>query len=162
VNDVRTATAEQNITDLVWDSKDISCLGTRRPLTEVLTEIKEWMMLSENRQEIVMIYYDTKHALLPWQITKTNDLMRDLFGSMLYKASELGNPLLQFSPNDLLTMGKRILFENMNDCWTKSTDSETIVFTPPLWMAHQFKKDEMTEFPDCSVQGDKEWYGKTQ
>lgn len=34
--------------DLVWDPKNMSCIGTKRMFVEVLTEIRDWMMLAEN------------------------------------------------------------------------------------------------------------------
>lgn len=118
------------------------------------------MVLPENLEEIVMIYYDTKFYLSPEQVNWANNLMIDIFGSMIYKASE-GNPLLKLSPHDLLSSGKRILFENQKEWWTKSSTNQTsdqIVFYPALW-THQFSANSLVEFPDCSIEGDHDWYG---
>ncbi len=154
-----TRTAEEKGIDLQWDPKYLSCLGTKRSLTEVLTEVKDWMSLPENSQEIIMIYYDTKFYLSPEQVEQANTIMKNIFGEWIYKAQD-GNPLLKYTIQDFLQSGKRIMFENQKECWTNSTSSEQIVFYPALWNAHQFSSDSLTEFPDCSVEGDKAWYGK--
>jgi hypothetical protein len=154
-------TAEERGIPLEFDPKNMSCLGTKRPLGDVLSEIRDWMVLPENTEEIVMIYYDTKFYLSPEQVNWANNLMMDIFGSMVYKV-ELGNPLLKYSPKDMLAMGKRIMFENQKEWWTNSSTNQTsdqIVFYPALW-SHQFSADSLQEFPDCSVEGDKNWYGK--
>jgi hypothetical protein len=156
-----TRTAEDQGIPLEWDPKKMSCLGTKRSLTEVLTEIKDWMTLAENSQEIIMIYYDTKFHLSSEQVDQANNLMDSIFGKMIYKAVN-GNPLLKYSVGEFLEMGKRIMFENQKDCWLNSTSTEQIVFTPALWDSHQFGPESMKEFPDCSVEGDSDWYGKKQ
>ena len=153
-----TATAKARGIPLEWDPRNLSCLGTRRYLTDVLTEIKDWMMLPENLEEIVMIYYDTKFYFTPEQVTKAHGIMASVFGSMIYKASE-GNPLLKYSPQDFLARGQRVMFENLKECWTHSRDGEQFVFYPALW-THQFDASKFTEFPDCAVEGDRDWYGK--
>jgi hypothetical protein len=153
-----TTTAKDLGIDLQWDPRNMSCLGTRRYLTDVLTEIKDWMMNPENTEEILMFYYDTKWYLTPEQVTKAHEIMSSVFGSLIYKASE-GNPLLKYSPNDFLKMGKRVMFENLKECWTHSRDGEQFVFYPALWMPHQFNVDDFKEFPDCSIQNDSNWFG---
>ena len=155
VNEINSLSTAKGI-DLMWDPKNTSCLGTRRPLSDVFNEIKTWMLLPENVNEFLILYYDTKWYLTNKQVEATNELMKSIFGDWIYRA-DAGIPLLKYSLQDLLLMGKRIIFENLKDCcWTEV--SEQIVFTPPLW-THQFKADEMMEFPNCSIQGDGEWYG---
>jgi hypothetical protein len=59
VGAINRKAAAANLT-LEWDPKKMSCLGTKRGFVEVLQEIKDWMMLPENRDgawnDIVYIY----------------------------------------------------------------------------------------------------------
>lgn len=56
VGSINRAAAAANLT-LDWDPKKMSCLGTQRGFVEVLQEIKDWMMLPENRDgECTYVY----------------------------------------------------------------------------------------------------------
>jgi len=151
--------AEDAGLDLQWDPKNMSCIGTKRLFTDVLKEIKGWMMQEENLEEIVMIYIDTK-IFLPnsEQITKGTQDIWDVFGDMTYSIATDGSPLYK-SRRDLLNAGKRILFENQKDIWLQTEGSVTpVVISPVLW-THQFDENSFQEFPNCTIEGDSEWYG---
>lgn len=157
VGKVNRAAKDANLT-LEWDPKNMSCIGTKRMFTDVLFEIKDWMMQEENKNEIVVIYIDTK-IFLPntKQITKGTNDIRNVFGDMVW-AVNAGSPL-QYSRKQLLDMGKRIIFENQKDIWLTPDEGEPLVFAPVFW-THQFGGDALVEFPNCSIEGDNNWYGK--
>lgn len=152
----RTAEAK-NIT-LDWNPLKMSCVGTKRLFSEVMTEIRDWMVQPENSQEFVMLFYDTKFYLSPDQVTKANNQLRSIFGEMLYPASQ-GSPL-GYSLDKLLASKQRLVIENNKECWTKVAEGDSpVVFYPTLWNEHQFSSGELMEFPNCAVEGDSNWYG---
>lgn len=152
-------TAEERNISLTFDPKKFSCLGTKRSLTDVLTEVYSWMMLPQNLNEIIMVYFDTKFYLSPDQVTESNNLILSIFGDMVFKASE-GNPVT-WKVSELLSKNKRIMFENQKECWSKPASGDQLVFYPALWDAHQFSADSLQEFPSCAIAGDNSWYGNT-
>jgi hypothetical protein len=154
-----TRMAEEAGLNLEWDPKNMSCLGTRRHFSDVLNEVKTWMMLPENLDQMVVLYLDTKFFISPEHVTSANNEILSIFGDMLWKYSE-GSPL-QLTVNQLLTKGKRVMIENQREEWIHPSEGEAIVFYPAIW-THQFSPSELGEFPDCSVEGDYDWYGKQQ
>lgn len=156
VGNISRAAEAANLT-LEWDPKKMSCLGTKRSFSDVLKEIRDWMVAPANKQELVMVYFDTKFRLSPSQVTQADNEINAIFGKMVWKASE-GNPL-QTKVGDMLAAGKRIIFENMKDDWATPESGDQVVFYPTLW-THQFNSNEMTEFPACVIEGDNDWYGK--
>lgn len=153
VGSVNRAAADANLT-LEWEPAKMSCAGTKRLLADVLGEIRDWMLLQENSDEIVVVYFDTKFYLSPEQVTQTNELIRDTFGSMVWSYTD-GSPL-QHTVEELLRSGKRIMFENAKDCWLSPSQGDPIVFYPTIW-THQFGGSSMEEFPNCSISGDTSW-----
>lgn len=149
-------TAEAKNISLDFSAAKMSCIGTKRQFADVLTEIRDWMVLPENSEEFVMLYFDTKFYLLPEQVTQANNEIREIFGEMLWPASD-GN-FLQYSLQELLAKKRRIAIENAKDCWTKTDGDAQVVFYPTLWN-HQFGATELAEFPNCAVEGDSSWYG---
>jgi hypothetical protein len=153
-----TRAAEAAGLTLDWDPKKMSCLGTKRSFSDVLREIQTWMSHAANLNEIVVVYFDTKFRLSPDQVTQANNEINLIFGKTVWKASD-GSPL-QTRVSDMLSAGKRIVFENMKDDWATPSSGDQVVFYPTLW-THQFSSESMTEFPHCVIQGDADWYGKT-
>lgn len=152
----RTAEAK-NIT-LDWNPLKMSCIGTKRRFSEVLREVRDWMIRPENTKEFVMLYFDTKFYLSPEQVSQANKEIRAIFGEMLWPASQ-GSPL-KYSLDQLLASKQRLVIENMKECWTKFDEGDSqVVFYPTLWNDHQFSASDLAEFPDCSIQGDHAWYG---
>lgn len=151
-------TAEAKNISLEWNPLKMSCVGTKRHFSDVLSEVRDWMILPENSQEFVILYFDTKFYLSPEQVTQANKEIRNVFGEMLWPASQ-GSPL-GYSLEQLLANKQRILIENMKECWTKFEEGDSqVVFYPVLWNDHQFSADGLTEFPACTVEGDTNWYG---
>jgi hypothetical protein len=148
--------AEAKNISLEWQPSKMSCIGQKRQFTEVLKEVNDWMTLPENSQELVFLYFDTKFYLSPDQITQANNEIKAVYGDMLWTAAS-GSPL-KYTPSELLGMGKRLFIENAKECWSKPASGEQVVFYPTLW-THQFSAGELLEFPDCSVEGDTNWYG---
>eukprot|EP01036_Dinobryon_divergens_P034270 gene34270-44272_t len=68
-----------------------------------------------------------------------------------------GNPL-NHTVGEMVSRGQRLVIENAKDCWLSPSAGQPIVFYPTLW-SHQFSSDSFKEFPDCSVEGDSNWYG---
>ena len=86
----------------------MSCIGTKRTFTAVLEEIRDWMILPENADEIVILFLDTKFYLSPEQVSKGNEEIINIFGdSNIWKYTD-GNPLTH-TQQELLTTGKRLL-----------------------------------------------------
>lgn len=54
--------------ELEWQPLNMSCVGTKRTFEEVLREVKQWLVLPENSQEIVVLFLDTKFRLTPEQV----------------------------------------------------------------------------------------------
>lgn len=150
-------TAEAANISLEWNPAKMSCMGTKRQFAEVLKEIRDFMELPENAQDIFVIYYDTKFYLSPEQVTQANNEMLEIFGSSIWTPKD-GNPL-QVKVKDMLAAGKRIIFENQKECWSTPSSGDSLVFYPALW-THQFSADALVEFPACSIEGDTAWYGK--
>ena len=165
-----TRAAEKAGLNLEWDWKNMSCIGTKRPFTEVMTEVRDFLTLPGNENEIMVLYLDTKFQLNPDQVTQANKAIVDVFGGMLWKYTD-GNPL-QHTVKEMLTSGahlhfihfpqlimtyffagKRVIFENQKDCWMKPSQGEPLVFTPALW-THQFGAGSFQEFPNCTVEGE--------
>lgn len=153
-----TREAEAAGLDLVWDPKNMSCLGTKRAFTDVLTEVKDWMMLDENKEQIVMLFIDTKFYLSNSSVTKANNDILSVFGDMLWGYTE-GSPLTH-KVDELLSMNKRIIIENNREEWLYPSHGKPLVFWPTLWNEHQFGPDDFVQFPNCTIQGDNAWYGK--
>jgi len=89
-----TKQAEANGLNLIWDPKEMSCLGTRRSFGDVLNEIKDWLILPENLNEIIVIYLDTKFYISPEHVTNANNEIISIFGDMLWKYT--GNDNINF------------------------------------------------------------------
>lgn len=153
-----TRQAEAAGLDLVWDPKNMSCLGTKRMFTDVLTEVKDWMMLDENKEQIVMLFFDTKFYLSNSSVTKANNEILGVFGDMVWGYTE-GTPLTH-KVDELLSLNKRIIIENNREEWLYPSEGKPLVFWPTLWNSHQFGPSDFVQFPNCSVQGDQSWYGK--
>ncbi|KAJ1417561.1 hypothetical protein B484DRAFT_400793 [Ochromonadaceae sp. CCMP2298] len=157
VGEVSRQAEAANLT-LEWDPKNMSCLGTKRGFVEVLTEIRDWMVLEENLQEIVVLYFDTKFYLSPLSVTKANNDILGVFGNLLWPASR-GSPLQQ-TVQSLLSANTRVMIENAKECWAHPSEGEQLVFYPTLW-THQFSASSLQQFPNCTVEGDNDWYGQT-
>jgi len=142
--------------DLEWDPKNMSCLGTKRGFTDVLTEVRDWMTKEENLEEIVVLYFDTKFFISPPNVAKANAEILNVFGKMLWGYTE-GNPLEQ-SVSGLISANKRIMIEANREEWLHTTDQTPLVFYPTLW-THQFGASSLEEFPNCTISGDASWYG---
>jgi hypothetical protein len=149
VGKVNRAAADANIT-LEWDPRNMSCAGTKRGFTEVLKEVRDWMTLKENSEEIVVLYFDTKFYLTPNQVTQANKEIIKEFGPLLFKYTD-GNPL-EKTVKEIISSGKRVIIENAKDCWTKPLVGEQVVFYPTLW-THQFGAEAIEEYPSCVVEG---------
>lgn len=156
VFNVTRAAAAANIS-LSWVPDKMSCVGTKRQFVEVLEEVRDFMVLPENAQDLFVLYLDTKFYLSPDQVSQANKEISAVFGSLLWKASD-GNPL-QVRVKDMLAAGKRLLIENQKECWAEASSGEQVVFYPALW-THQFNAESLAEFPSCGVEGDSQWYGK--
>ncbi len=98
-----TRAAEDAGLNLEWDWKNMSCIGTKRAFSDVLTEVKDFLTLPENSQEIMVLYLDTKFQLNPEQVTQANQAIVDVFGGMLWKQTD-GSPL-QHTVKELITTG---------------------------------------------------------
>lgn len=155
VGKINRAAEDQGL-DLEWEPKNMSCIGTKRVFADVLTEIKDWMMLEDNLEEIVVLYFDTKINMLPEHITSGNDDILRVFGDMVWKYSE-GSPL-QLTIDEMLSKNKRIVIESNKESWLKPSSGDAVVFYPVLW-SHQFGSGSFQEYPNCTVEGDTKWYG---
>lgn len=146
--------------DLQFDPKNMSCIGTKRLFTDVLSEIRDWMLLEENMDEFVMLYIDTK-IFRPQQqyIDQGNKDILSVFGREMVYAPGDGDPL-QASIADMVAAGKRLIIENQQEAWLAPSEGEALVFAPVLWK-HQFNTDDLGEYPSCTVEGDSDWYGQT-
>lgn len=144
---------------LEFDPKNMSCIGTKRLFVTVLTEIKDWMMLEDNKDEFVMLYIDTK-IFKPQQqyIDQGNRDILSVFGREMLFAPGDGDPL-QESVGGMAESGKRVIIENQKDDWLHPSEGEALVFAPVLW-THQFDTNDLVEYPNCTVEGDSDWYGK--
>ena len=49
VGKINRVAEEANLT-LIWDPKNMSCIGTKRTFVDVLTEIKTWLLQPENKE----------------------------------------------------------------------------------------------------------------
>lgn len=152
--EVEKAAAEKNIS-LGWDVRNLSCLGTWHNFTDILMEVRDFV--DSTPDEIVMLYLDTKFPPFPEQATKGNKDMLDVFGDMIFLPGE-GDPR-NFTIRQLLAMGKRIIVEDHEEGWMHPSEGPVVVFNPDLW-AHQFSADAFFEYPNCTIEGDSDWYGK--
>lgn len=116
--------------NLEWQPENMSCIGTKRSFSDTLQEIREWMVLPENSEEIVVIYLDTKFRLKPEQVTLGNEAIRKAFGSLLWTPSD-GSPL-EFTPRQMRAKGKRVVIENAKDCWLSPSHGQPLVFYPTV------------------------------
>jgi len=137
----------------------MSCIGTKRRFTDVLTEVKNFLLEPTNLNEIMVLYLDTKFRLSPDQVTDANAVITEVFGSMLWSYQD-GNPL-NHTIKEMLTAGKRVMIENQKDDWMHPSEGVPLVFTPAIW-THQFSADSFQEFPACIIEGDSSWYGSQQ
>lgn len=145
--------------NLQFDAKNMSCIGTKRLFVDVLTEIKDWMMLEKNKEEFVMLYIDTKMFITEQKyIDQGNVDILAVFGREMVFAPADGDPL-QMSIADMAASGKRVILENQKTEWLNPSEGEALVFAPVLWK-HQFNTDDLVEYPNCTVEGDSDWYGK--
>eukprot|EP01032_Pedospumella_encystans_P027447 gene27447-31023_t len=110
-----TRQAEAAGLDLQWDPKNMSCLGTKRMFPDVLTEVKDWMMLEENKEQVVGLFFDTKFFMSNMSVTKANNDIRKVFGNMLWPVTE-GTPLTH-KVDELLSSNKRIFIEANREEW---------------------------------------------
>lgn len=157
VGEVTRQAEAANLT-LNWDPKNMSCLGTKLAFADVLMEVHDWMMQPKNEEEIVMLFFDTKFYLSNSSVTKANNEIRNVFGTMLWNVTD-GTPLTH-RVDELLSLGKRIIIENNREEWLYPSEGKPIVFWPTLWNNHQFGPNSFVQFPNCSIDGDMDWYGK--
>jgi hypothetical protein len=125
---------------------------------DVLTEVKDWMMQEENLDQLVMLFFDTKFFMSNSSVTKANNDIRKVFGDMLWPVTA-GTPLTH-TVDELVSSGKRIIIENNREEWLYPSRGDPIVFWPTLWNEHQFGPGDFEQFPNCTISGDKSWYGK--
>mmetsp|Transcript_3873 Transcript_3873/g.5328 ORF Transcript_3873/g.5328 Transcript_3873/m.5328 type:complete len:453 (+) Transcript_3873:62-1420(+) len=142
--------------DLEWQPLNMSCVGTKRTFEEVLREVKQWLVLPENSQEVVVLFLDTKFRLTPEQVTQGNEVIRKVFGSLLWAYTD-GSPLTH-TVREMVTRNKRVVIENNKDSWLSPAVGQPLVFYPTLW-THQFGASSFQEFPSCVVEGDSSWFG---
>ena len=158
IGEVNRQAEAANLT-LEWEPAKMSCAGTKRMFQDVLKEIRDWMLLEENLNEILVLYFDTKFYLSPEAVTQSNNEIIDVFGSMLWTYTD-GSPLTH-TVEELLAAGKRIMIENGREEWLHPSEGDPVVFYPTIW-THQFSANSMEEFPNCTVEGDSSWYGQQQ
>lgn len=153
-----TREAEAAGLDLVWDPKNMSCLGTKLMFSDVLTEVRDWMMEEDNKDEIITLFFDTKFYMSNSSVTKANNEIHSVFDPMLWGVTE-GTPLTH-TVDELLSANKRIFIEANRQEWLYPSEGDALVFWPTLWNDHQFGPSSFVQFPNCSINGDMSWYGK--
>lgn len=152
--EVEEAAKKRNLT-LNWDVRKLSCLDQYRNFSDILQEVKTWM--DANPDQFVVLYLDTKFPPTPHQAARGNQDMLNVFGSQIFLPSE-GDPRL-LTVRQLMDMGKRVIFEDHENGWLHPAQGPAVVFTPDLW-DHQFGASDFQQYPNCSIEGDADWYGK--
>lgn len=59
--------------------------------------------------------------------------------------------------DDLYSLGKRVIFEDHEEGWLHPTSGDAIVFVPDLF-DFQFSSPSFIPYPNCSIQGESNWY----
>lgn len=54
-------------------------------------------------------------------------------------------------------LGKRVIFEDHEEGWLHPTSGDAIVFVPDLF-DFQFSSPSFIPYPNCSIQGESNWY----
>jgi len=130
----------QKVADLLhvqidWDTELLGCdpgfsdPSLEVPLRQVLGEIREWMGEEENKEEVVIAFFDDQIDLQTWGVV--GDLVKeveDVFGQMVFtppnKRDFSPDNHTWPTPNQMLEMGKRIIFMSGTDY----TDMHDVIF----------------------------------
>ena len=113
---IESAAKKQGVDLGDWKPDKLSCLGTRVPFKTMLEEVKDWLLA--NPDEFVILYLDTKPltVVTKGQSNAASKVMRDVFGDMIWAKSD-GN-ILNKTIEELISAGKRLFFEDHDECVT--------------------------------------------
>ncbi|ETO32907.1 hypothetical protein RFI_04209 [Reticulomyxa filosa] len=169
---------QREITDLQYEPSRLSCQATYVTFLDSMNEasvfcfemitlkiskkkniyiciciyIKKW--LDTNVNDFVIVYFDTKWDILPEQAEWGTNQLISIFGDAIFTPEDqkqLFNGTWPSLSDLIYTHGKRLLFENQKEGWTK-VNGTYVVFTPTIWNPYQYGADGLEVFPKCLIQ----------
>jgi len=156
---VNNAARQQDQYPLDWTVTNIACDRNKPDLETLYREVRSWMDLPANRQEILVLYIDNKNVL-PLFIEDFANITLTVFGDVLFTPEQKREeyPNAWPTPAELVSKNRRILFEMRKDWWIGDPLAERYIFMPGLWDV-QFGIGNFQKFPSCLVNGN-DYYGK--
>lgn len=147
-------------TKLKWDPENLGCFSTHNQnLQTGLQEVDTWLNLPENKEEIIVIYYDVKSPFIDSQVKEAVKTTLEVFGDRIFTPAD--KEILGRWPTakELIVMGKQVIFE----CNSESFEHSDLIFYPRLtsdtYGGRQFSVDRFTPFPHCAIDGEQYHYG---
>lgn len=124
-------------------SKHLGCSLFDRPLSEALSEIRQWLLLPEHQRQVLMIYLEDA---MEGRYGEAIQVIHDSIGEWVYRPQRCEPLPLEVTKQALLNQGKRVLLVG-GDCGS------------PAWSQWVFKGHWPTKnnsfkgFPECTVDG---------
>lgn len=137
VDDMVNRIARMFNTTIRWDSQTIGCFSSIDPtFDDALDELNVWMSRPQNSREVLIIYLDNKEHLQRWNLVKDlHAQIEKYFAKIIFtpqmKRDRFPNRWPSF--NELIAMGKRIVFFNRHEYGA--------ALEPNLFSRNQFLQD---------------------
>lgn len=142
--------------ELDWDCGNLGC-DERKPFyVDILKQIRLFLDLPENKNEIVTIYIDNKNVgvdLASEFVALNEQIMGDIAFRPTHKNSDYPDRWPTIA--ELLAKGRRVVFEQQNQEWKNVPEAEALFFTPTLWNGVQVgpEPQNFQPFPSCLIEG---------
>jgi hypothetical protein len=137
-------------TTIRWNSRTLGCFDPVGPTFDrALEELSDWLKKPENAREVIVIYLDNQPHLQTWgQVLFIHKSILSKFESTIFTPQMKRDrfPNRWPSGNELLSMGKKILFVSRQDF---GAELEPTMFSRPLLLQDQ-GMDSFRAFPQCA------------
>eukprot|EP00013_Stygamoeba_regulata_P005517 CAMPEP_0177637080 /NCGR_PEP_ID=MMETSP0447-20121125/4782_1 /TAXON_ID=0 /ORGANISM="Stygamoeba regulata, Strain BSH-02190019" /LENGTH=612 /DNA_ID=CAMNT_0019138987 /DNA_START=139 /DNA_END=1974 /DNA_ORIENTATION=+ len=139
--------------DIDWDLRNIGCGPWDRPFELAVVELAEWFKLPENKDEVVVFYFED-HSYFTWgHDDLVNGPIEAHWGDLVLTPGDLKHiwggewP----TPRSMLEHGKRIVIASASD----GTHAHKFIHTT-FW--HENGIDRLTPFPECGKRDPTSWF----
>ena len=155
---VNVAARQQGLYPLDWEPTNMGCDDKKPFLEEKLLEMRGWLDLPENSQELVGIYLDNKNVKVE-HVEAFARVFLDVFGDIMFTPEQKNAEYPDRWPTvaELVTKNRRVYLENSDEEWLGNPTADRYFFTPTPWV--QFGPERFEGYPNCSISGTN-YYGR--
>eukprot|EP01121_Diplochlamys_sp_Union-15-3_P008214 TRINITY_DN2166_c0_g1_i1.p1 TRINITY_DN2166_c0_g1~~TRINITY_DN2166_c0_g1_i1.p1 ORF type:complete len:503 (-),score=66.92 TRINITY_DN2166_c0_g1_i1:73-1581(-) len=135
-----------------WDSETLGCFGKRnRLLNTTFAEIKEWITLPENSEEVLIFMFDDQYDLNQWgKVPLLMEGLQYYFGDLLFTPPEKAAKYPKEWPSmtQLVQSNKRIIFTSRSDYGSQMS---SLIFARDSVWTEFGPLDNFKPYPVCTL-----------